>query len=57
MRKIDLMGYVMCLVAGTVGLSIVVPELLHYVPAETAIFTISSAVFVYGLTNIIKCVR
>lgn len=57
MNKINLMGYIMCLVAGVVGISVVVPELVYYVPAETALFTVSCASSAYGLTSILKCVR
>lgn len=57
MNKINLMGYLMCLVAGVVGISIVVPELVYYVPSETALFTVSCASSAYGLTSILKCVR
>jgi len=57
MNKVSLTGNLMCLVVSTVGLSIVTPELVHYMPAETALFTVSGLGLVYSLTRLLKCVR
>jgi len=56
MRKVNLMGYLVCLVASTVGISVVIPDLIYYVPAEAALFSVCILTFVYALTNIIKSV-
>jgi len=57
MNKVSLTGNLMCLVVSTVGLSVVVPELVHYVPAETALFTVSGLGLIYSLTRLLKCVE
>jgi hypothetical protein len=57
MNKVSLTGNLMCLVISTVGLSIVTPELVHYMPAETALFAVSGLGLVYSLTRLLKCVR
>ena len=57
MNKVSLTGNLMCLVLSTVGLSVVVPELIHYVPAETALFTVSGLGLIYSLTRLLKCVE
>ena len=56
MRKVNLMGYLVCLVASTVGISVVIPDLIYHVPAEAALFSVCILTFVYALTNIIKSV-
>lgn len=57
MTRSNLMGYLMCLIASTVGLAIVVPELMYYVPLETGLFTMFIVGFLYALTKLLKCVR
>jgi uncharacterized membrane protein YkgB len=57
MNKVSLTGNLMCLVISTVGLSIVTPELVHYVPAETLLFAVSGMGLIYSLTRLLKCVR
>jgi len=57
MNKVSLTGNLMCLVVSTVGLSVVVPELVHYVPAEAALFTVSGLGLIYSLTRLLKCVE
>jgi len=57
MARVSIVGNLVCLVTASVGLAIIVPEMLHYVPMETGLFTAFMFGFLYALTNILKCVR
>ncbi len=57
MTRVSVVGSIFCLIASTVGLAIIVPELLAYVPVETGLFAAFLFGFAYSLTNILKCVR
>ena len=57
MTKINLIGYLMCLLASTAGLATVTPELIYYMPLETGLFAGFIVGLIYALTNVLKCVR
>lgn len=57
MTRFSVLGNIFCMIAATVGLAIIVPELLAYVAIETGLFTAFLFGFAYSLTNILKCVR